>query len=88
MVRILLSSGWAHRGQTEFECHEGDLLEVITEFVAAYPGYRHRLLDAEGRPRSYYNVYLNDDLVHRDRRAGVRVESGSTVAIGPPLAGG
>lgn len=88
MVKILLSTGWAHRGQTEFTGHEGPLHEVIKEFAANNPAYRNRLLDVDGEPLSYFNVYLDDDLVPRDRRATAVVAAGSTLAIVPPLAGG
>lgn len=88
MVKILLSTGWAHRGQKEFNGHEGPLHDVIKEFAAKNPAYRNRLLDVHGEPLSYFNVYLDDDLVPRDQRATAVVTAGSTVAIVPPLAGG
>ncbi|MFG3708313.1 MoaD/ThiS family protein [Micromonospora sp. NPDC047670] len=88
MVTVLLSAGWAHRGQKSFECREGTVRDVIKEFVETYPVYRRRLLDDTGEPLTYYNVYLDGDLVENADRSRVTARSDSTVAIIPPLAGG
>lgn len=88
MVTVLLSAGWAHRGQRRFVCPEGTVRDVIREFVGAYPAYRRRLLDSAGEPLTYYNVYLDGILVENADQARVWVGSDSTVAIVPPLAGG
>jgi sulfur-carrier protein len=88
MVTIVLASGWAHRGQTRFEGVEGPLPDVIKGFAAQHPHYRQRLLRADGEPRTFYNVYLDDDLVQRNLRDDTVVPSGSTITIVPPLAGG
>ena len=88
MVKIVLSSGWAHRGQTEFDGHAGLLPDVIKGFVARHPDYRRRLLGADGEPLTYFNIYLDDDLVPRHERATTTVGAGRTITILPPLAGG
>ncbi|GIJ34820.1 MoaD/ThiS family protein [Verrucosispora sp. WMMD703] len=88
MVTVLLSAGWAHRGQKTFACHEGTVRDVIREFVESYPHYRRRLLDDDGEPLTYYNVYLDGDLVEATDRSRVAAPADSTVAIVPPLAGG
>ena len=88
MVRIVLASGWAHRGQTQFEGAEGPLPEVIKDFATQHPHYRHRLLDPDGEPRTYYNIYLDNNLVQRHLRDGTDVPPGSTITIVPPLSGG
>jgi hypothetical protein len=88
MVRIVLPSGWAHRGQTEFDGVTGNLNDVLKAFCAANPDYRHRMLGPDGEPRTYFCVYLDDELVPRERRAEATVPAGSTLVIVPPLAGG
>jgi sulfur-carrier protein len=88
MVTVLLSAGWAHRGQKQFQCREGTVRDVLREFAETYPGYRRRLLDETGEPLTYYNVYLDGDLVGNADRAQVIAKADSTVAIVPPLAGG
>jgi molybdopterin converting factor small subunit len=88
MVKIVLSCGWTHRGQTEFEGSEGMLLDVIKTFAAQYPDYRRRLLDTAGEPLTYFSVFLDDHNVPRHERKDVMVKHGSTVTIVPPLAGG
>jgi len=88
MVRIVLPSGWAHRGQTQLEGVDGNLYDVIKAFCASNPDYRHRMLDEEGEPRTYFSVYLDDELVPREQRAVATVAAGSTLTIVPPMAGG
>ncbi|MGW5666933.1 MoaD/ThiS family protein [Micromonospora sp. NPDC003776] len=88
MVKIVLPSGWAHRGRTEFEARQGPLVEVIKEFAARHPTFRRRLLDGEGELLRYYSIYLDDDAVPRHERVITEVPDGSTVTIIPPMAGG
>ncbi|OOC53352.1 MULTISPECIES: MoaD/ThiS family protein [Nocardiopsis] len=88
MVTIVLSSAWAQGGQTRFEVGEGLLNEVLKEFAVSQPAYRHRLLDGDGEPLGYFNVYLGDEFVPRGHRADAPVRPGTTVTIVPPLAGG
>jgi sulfur-carrier protein len=88
MIKIVLSSAWAQGGQTEFNGSAGRLRDVIKEFVDGNPDYRRRLLDTDGEPLTYFNVYVDDDLVPRHRRATATVNAGSTITIIPPLAGG
>ncbi|GAB3974270.1 hypothetical protein GCM10029978_055450 [Actinoallomurus acanthiterrae] len=88
MVKIVLSSAWSQGGRTEFEGDAGSLHEVIRAFAAGNPAYRRRLLNADGEPLTYFNVYLDDVLVPRQDRATTEVEDHTTVTIVPPLAGG
>ncbi|WP_159941997.1 MULTISPECIES: MoaD/ThiS family protein [unclassified Nocardiopsis] len=88
MITIVLSSAWTQGGQTRFEAREGTLREVLRDFAASRPAYRHRLLDGEGEPLGYFNVYLDEEFVPRGERATTPVRPGATVTIVPPLAGG
>lgn len=88
MVKIVLSSGWAHRGRTEFEAQQGRLTDVIKDFAAQHPDYRRRLLDSDGELLRYYSIYIDNDPVPRHEQAAALVSDGSTVAIIPPMAGG
>lgn len=88
MTTIIVSSAWAQGGQTRFEAGAGLLHDVLKDFAAANPDYRRRLLGKDGEPFTYFNIYLDDDLVPRRQLAEARVEPGSVITIVPPLAGG
>ncbi|MDL4776697.1 MULTISPECIES: MoaD/ThiS family protein [Thermomonosporaceae] len=88
MARIVLPAGWSHRGQSEFDGGEGPLHEVIKRFADDHPHYRRRLLDPDGEPRTYFNVYLDDTAVPRGDRSSTTVGAGNVITIVPPMAGG
>lgn len=71
MVTVLLSAGWAHRTHKAFASQEGTVRDVIRESVESYPHYRRRLLDDDGEPLTYDNVYLDGDLVEATDRSRV-----------------
>ncbi|GAA5127394.1 MoaD/ThiS family protein [Haloechinothrix salitolerans] len=88
VTKIVLSSAWTQGGRTEFASESGSLTDVIKGFAAAHPQYRYRLLDHDGEPFGYFNVFVDDQLVRASERSGAVVSPGSTVTIVPPLAGG
>lgn len=87
-IKIVLSSAWTRGGPTEFASDAGRLTDVIKGFAAGNPQYRYRLLDHDGEPFSYFNVFVDDQLVRARERSATVVCPGSTVTIVPPLAGG
>lgn len=88
MVKIILPSVWTASGQTQFEAVEGPLDEIIRTFATANPGYRARLLGPDSEPLRYINIFVDDDLIPRQERAGTTVPAGSTITIISPMAGG
>lgn len=88
-AELTLSSAWAQRGgQTNFEVQTGSLEKVIKQFAANNSDYAHRLLDENGRPFNYYNIYVNGKSIDRKERYETLVEDGDQITIVPPLAGG
>jgi molybdopterin synthase sulfur carrier subunit len=88
MVRIVVPGVWASNGKTSFDTAAGPLLEILQGFVAEYPGYGRRLLGRDGKPASYINFCIDNELIPRHARAEAVVTDGSTVTIIPPMAGG
>jgi sulfur-carrier protein len=88
VVKIILPSVWTAGGQTQFEAVEGPLDEIIRKFATANPVYRARLLGPDSEPLRYINIFVDDNLIPRQERAGTTVPAGSTITIISPMAGG
>lgn len=76
------------QGESTVAVEAADLRSAIDTLDARFPGFRDRLLDEEGRPRQFVNIYLNDE----DVRLGAGLDSALTerdeISIVPAVAGG
>src|SRR3989338_7750146 len=63
----------------------GELLQSLT---TKYAGLKQHLYAADGKLRSFVNVYLNDDDIRYLQRDQTPVKAGDTVSIIPSVAGG
>src|SRR5258708_14759208 len=63
----------------------GALLRALTD---THPELRSHLFSAEGKLRSFVNVYVNDDDIRHLRREAAPVGPSDTVSIVPSVAGG
>ena len=64
----------------------GDTLEALT---AAYPELRQHLYTAEGKLRSFVNLYLNDDDIrYLPQKEATPVAENDELTIIPSIAGG
>jgi molybdopterin synthase sulfur carrier subunit len=66
----------------------GDLRSAIDQLDEKYPGFKDRLLDEQGQPRQFVNIYLNDEDIRLGEGLGSRVGEGDEIAIVPAVAGG
>ncbi|MCS7145559.1 MAG: MoaD family protein [Nitrososphaerota archaeon] len=75
-------------GQREFTLEADSVKAVIEELSKRYgPEIRKRLLDDEGRPRRYINIYVNDEaLSHQELDR--KLTEGDEVLILPAVSGG
>jgi len=61
----------------------------LEALVAQYPDLRANLFDAEGKLRSFVNVYLNDDDVrYLPEKENSSVQDSDEITIIPSIAGG
>ncbi len=88
MVTIVVSRGWAQRGEVAFEASAGPLPDVLRRLADGNPDYGRRLLDTNGEVYGYLSIFVDAEQVPRHERAAFEVPDGSTVTILPPLAGG
>lgn len=66
----------------------GDLRSAIEQLDARFPGFKGRLLDDEGQPRQFVNLFLNDEDVRLGQGLDAPVADSDEIAIVPAVAGG
>ena len=75
-------------GHSVVEVEASDLRAAIDQLDSRYPGFRDRLLDAEGRPKQFVNIYLNDEDVRLGDGLDAKVGERDEISIVPAVAGG
>ncbi len=75
-------------GQMTVAVEATDLGSAIEALDARYPGFKERLLDANGELRQFVNVYLNDEDVRLGPGLGAKVSDKDEISIVPAVAGG
>src|SRR4029450_2381848 len=62
--------------------------EVLQNLTTKYAGLKQHLYAADGKLRSFVNVYVNDDDIRYLQKDQTPIKSGDTVSIIPSVAGG
>ena len=75
-------------GEATVTVDAGDIRSAIDQLDAKFPGFRGRLLDDDGQPRQFVNLFLNDEDVRLGRGLDAPVTSTDEIAIVPAVAGG
>lgn len=70
------------------EAEGRDVGEVLEDLMRTHPQLRSQLLNAEGKLRSFVNVYLNDEDIRYTGSGTTPVQSSDTLSIVPAIAGG
>lgn len=70
------------------QAQQGDVLGLIRELEARFPGLRERILGPDGQPHRYLNIYVNDHSVDELQGMYTPVRDGDRVAIVPAMVGG
>lgn len=65
-----------------------DLRSAIDQLDERFPGFKGRLLDDQGQPRQFVNLFLNDEDVRLGQGMDARVTDSDEIAIVPAVAGG
>lgn len=87
-VRIPTSLRPLTEGLGEVEVTSGRLGDVIADLTSRYPDLGERLLDEEGKPRRFVNIFVAEDDIRFLDGVDTGVEDGQTVTILPAVAGG
>jgi molybdopterin converting factor small subunit len=75
-------------GESTVTVDAQDLRTAIDELDSKFPGFKGRLLDDEGQPRQFVNLFLNEEDVRLSAGLDSRVGERDEIAIVPAVAGG
>lgn len=75
-------------GASQVEVEGTTVGEVLDALDGQHPGFKERLLDADGNLLRFVNVFVADDDVRYLDGVNTPVPDGETVAIIPAVAGG
>lgn len=75
-------------GVSTVDVSAGDLRAAIDELDSKHPGFKSRLLDDQGQPRQFVNLFLNDEDVRMGKGLDSPLGEADEIAIVPAVAGG
>lgn len=74
--------------QAAVEVQGGNVGEVLNSLTAQFPDLKKHLFDAQGKLRSFVNVYVNDEDIRYQQQEETPIKEGDEVSIIPSIAGG
>jgi sulfur-carrier protein len=75
-------------GESTVDVEAQDLRTAIDELDSKHPGFKGRLLDDQGQPRQFVNLFLNDEDVRMGKGLDSPLAESDEIAIVPAVAGG
>lgn len=75
-------------GKSKVEIAATSIVELIERAEAQYPGFRERVLDADGEIKRFINVFVNGVDIRTLQGKATRVKDGDEVSVIPAMAGG
>ena len=75
-------------GASTVDVEATDLRAAIEELEQRHPGFKDRLLDQQGQPRQFVNIYLNDQDIRLGDGLDARLGESDEISIVPAVAGG
>ena len=75
-------------GAATVDVEAGDLRSAIDALDSRYPGFKDRLLDTDGQPRQFVNIYLNDQDIRLGQGLDAQLQQSDEISIVPAVAGG
>lgn len=75
-------------GEATVTVEADDVRSAIDQLDARFPGFKGRLLDEDGQPRQFVNLFLNDEDVRLGQGLDSPVQDADEIAIVPAVAGG
>ena len=75
-------------GAETVACDAATLPALLTELTGRFPDLKARLCEPDGRPRRFFNVYINDEDIRFLGGNSYQFAPGDEVLILPSIAGG
>ena len=75
-------------GADAVACQANSLPALLTELTGRFPELKDRLCEPDGRPRRFFNVYINDEDIRFLGGDAHQFEDGDEVMLIPSIAGG
>ena len=88
IVRVPTTLRTLTAGESEVAVEGATVSEVLDSLESTHPGFKERILDADGALRRFVNVFVSDDDVRFIDGLSSVVPDGETVSIVPAVAGG
>lgn len=88
IVRIPMVLRKLTKSQAEVEASGPDILTLISDLEAKYPGIKERICDGEGKIRRFVNVFINDEDIRLLGNEAAKLKDGDVISIVPAVAGG
>jgi molybdopterin converting factor small subunit len=76
------------QGAESVSCEAGSLSGLLAELSTRYPELKDRICEADGRPRRFFNVYVNEEDIRFLGGNSYEFKEGDDVLILPSIAGG
>ena len=75
-------------GQKELSAEGETIAQLLEDIARRYPAFREKVVDEQGEPHRFVNIYLNDEDIRYLQGAETALADGDAVSILPALAGG
>lgn len=75
-------------GAESLACTAATLPALLAELIERFPELKDRLCEPDGRPRRFFNVYINDEDIRFLGGNSYQFAPGDEVLILPSIAGG
>jgi sulfur-carrier protein len=75
-------------GKDKVECTGATVGAVLQSLSKGFPGIGERILEGDGTPKRFVNVYYKDEDIRFLDNVDTKVDDGAEVAIVPAIAGG
>lgn len=75
-------------GQKQLSAEGETIAQLLESIAQRYPGFREKVVDEDGVPHRFVNIYLNDEDIRYLQGPETALADGDAVSILPALAGG
>jgi molybdopterin converting factor small subunit len=76
------------QGAQSVSCQAANLGGLIDELSKRFPDLRERICEADGRPRRFFNIYVNEEDIRFLGGSNYQFKEGDEVLLLPSIAGG